>query len=86
MKDYDLAIPFHGIWLDAPTTVLEQRVAGRRNDASDADLDVLAMQLGRDVGAMSWAVVDASADADQVAAQIYDRVAVNHEQVARTDR
>ena len=82
----DLAVPFQGIWLDAPTTVLKQRVAGRRNDASDADLDVLARQLERDIGPMSWLVIDASRNADQVATQISDVVAIHHEEVTRLDR
>ncbi|MGI9419246.1 MAG: AAA family ATPase, partial [Geminicoccaceae bacterium] len=82
----DLAVPFQGIWLDAPTTVLELRVARRRNDASDADLDVLASQLERDIGSMSWAVFDASVEADLIAAQIHEHVAVNDDLVDRSDR
>ncbi len=73
----DLAVPFQGIWLDAPTAVLEQRVARRRNDASDADLDVLASQLERDIGSMSWAIFDASGEADLIAAEIHEHVAVD---------
>ncbi len=82
----DLAVPFQGIWLDAPTAVLEQRVARRRNDASDADLDVLASQLERDIGSMSWAIFDASGEADLIAAEIHEHVAVNGDLVDRSDR
>ncbi|MGI9492005.1 MAG: AAA family ATPase [Geminicoccaceae bacterium] len=70
----DLATPFHGIWLDAPTPVLEQRVARRRNDASDANLNVLARQLERDIGSMSWLVIDASGSAEQLAMNVQTRV------------
>jgi aminoglycoside phosphotransferase family enzyme/predicted kinase len=53
------AVPFHGLWLDAPAEVLEARVAGRKRDASDADLAVLRGQLVRDPGPMGWTVLDA---------------------------
>lgn len=53
--------PFHGAWLDAPTPVLEARVAARRGDASDATVEVLHGQMARlaqsEVG---WPRVDAT--------------------------
>ncbi len=82
----DLAIPFQGIWLDAPKEALEARIARRKGDASDADLKVLARQRERDIGAISWALVDASGEADRIAVQIRERVIVHHEQGARSDR
>jgi aminoglycoside phosphotransferase family enzyme/predicted kinase len=59
--------PFHGFWLDAPAGVLERRVAGRRGDASDADVEVLRAQLARDAGPMSWPVLDAARPVETIA-------------------
>jgi aminoglycoside phosphotransferase family enzyme/predicted kinase len=59
--------PFHGLWLDAPAAVLEARVAARSGDASDADVAVLRSQLTRDLGAMTWRVLDASPPAEATA-------------------
>lgn len=55
-------VPFAGVWLDAPHEVLKARVAARTDDASDADLRVLAMQIGQDPGDLSWTRVDAQGD------------------------
>jgi predicted kinase len=54
--------PFEGVWLDAPREVLQARVSARANDASDADLRVLAMQLNQDPGHLSWTRIDAQGD------------------------
>jgi predicted kinase len=40
-------VPFEGVWLDAPGTMLEARVAERIGDASDATLEVLQDQIER---------------------------------------
>lgn len=56
------AAPFAGAWLQAPPEVLKARVAARADDASDADLRVLAMQLGQDPGELSWARINAEGD------------------------
>jgi aminoglycoside phosphotransferase family enzyme/predicted kinase len=47
-------VAFEGLWLEASPEVLAQRLAGRRNDASDADGAVLAEQLRRDPGEITW--------------------------------
>jgi len=60
--------PFEGIWLDAPSAVLQARVAARRGDASDADAAVLQSQLARDTGPMTWRRLDAAHPAETVAA------------------
>lgn len=70
-----LTVPFQGIWLDAPQQLLEHRIRGRTGDASDADVGVLAMQRDRDVGAMNWAVINASGDAKGVALKIQSLIA-----------
>ncbi|HLJ64370.1 MAG TPA: AAA family ATPase [Stellaceae bacterium] len=55
-------IPFTGLWLDAPATILARRVSERQNDASDADLAVLETQLHRDAGDVEWHHLDAATD------------------------
>lgn len=52
--------PFHGIWLDADPDVLRTRVAGRRNDASDADVAVLEQQLGNLASPPGWYRINAA--------------------------
>ena len=53
-------VPFLGFWLQAPREVLAARIAGRRDDVSDATLAVLDDQLARDPGPLDWAPIDAS--------------------------
>jgi uncharacterized protein len=50
--------PFLGIWLQAPLAVLEQRVAARTGDASDATVGVLRRSAQGDPGAGDWLAVD----------------------------
>jgi predicted kinase len=57
-------VSFLGVWLAAPLSVLEARVAARQGDASDADVDVLRRAAKDDPGAGSWLAVDAT-DAGQ---------------------
>lgn len=52
--------PFVGLWLDAPTDVLRQRVHDRPKGVSDADLNVLEAQLHRDAGKIDWIRLDSS--------------------------
>jgi uncharacterized protein len=54
-----LQVQFLGIWLEAPQPVMRDRVAQRRNDASDATVDVVDQQLARDAGQISWARIAA---------------------------
>lgn len=62
----DLGMPFHGIWLDASRSILEDRVGTRRGDLSDATIEVLAKQLERNIGAKTWTIIDAGSTAEQV--------------------
>ena len=64
---HEAGVAFHGLWLDAPVEVLEQRVGARHGDASDADRRVVEMQLGYDTGDITWARLDASGCVHQVA-------------------
>lgn len=53
-------VPFLGIWLIAPRGLLEQRVATRTGDASDATVSVLRAAVRNDPGPAGWHAVDAS--------------------------
>ena len=57
-------VPFLGIWLSAPRGLLEQRVATRTGDASDATVGVLRAAVRNDPGPAGWHAVDASGGAD----------------------
>ncbi len=64
---------FLGVWLDAPLGVLERRVAGRRGDASDADVAVLREAARAAARPDDWLVVDAT-DAEWALAQVTSRL------------
>jgi predicted kinase len=68
-------VPFVGVWLQAPEAVLEARVAGRRGDASDADLEVVRAQRAMATGEVTWQRIDASSSVEVVAAQVLDGTA-----------
>lgn len=57
-----LGVSFVGLWLEAPTEILRERVAARRNDASDADVHVVARQADYDLGDIAWTKIAASGD------------------------
>jgi predicted kinase len=59
-------VPFVGIWLDAPESVLVARTERRRLDASDADATVIRAQLAQTTGAITWHRLDASWQPDEV--------------------
>lgn len=56
---------FVGLWLTADPKTLRNRVATRRNDASDADVSVVNQQISQSPGKISWAHLDASVDIDR---------------------
>ena len=62
--------PFAGFWLEGRAAVLEQRVAARRGDASDATPAVLKSQIGYDTGPITWNRVDAGRPAAAVTADL----------------
>lgn len=62
----DAGMPFLGIWLSAPQPVLEQRIAARAGDASDATVAVLRAAVRADPGAQAWQPIDASDQASEV--------------------
>lgn len=59
------AVPFRGIWLDAPYATLVDRADSRVVDASDADKGVIDLQRGEELGQIAWDRLD-STDPDLV--------------------
>lgn len=60
---------FIGLWLEAPYEQKVRRVADRRNDVSDATVEVVARQATYDTGVVAWSRVDAGRTADATLAQ-----------------
>ena len=56
----DCGVATSALWLEAPADQLARRIAARRDDISDADLEVLDHQLASDLGAMRWPSIDGS--------------------------
>jgi hypothetical protein len=54
------SVPFLGLWLEAPESVLIKRTDERRDDASDADAMVVRMQRSQETGEIGWIRLDAS--------------------------
>jgi aminoglycoside phosphotransferase family enzyme/predicted kinase len=64
-------VPFLGIWLAAPTSLLKLRVTGRNNaDASDATVAVVANQARESIGELTWHRVDASQNLEGVKKEV----------------
>jgi uncharacterized protein len=57
-------VPFTGLWLEAPAETVRARIAGRRDDASDASAEILGRQLADNPGALDWIGIDAGGDRD----------------------
>ena len=68
------SVPFVGLWLEAPESVLIARTERRRNDPSDADANVIRMQSGQGAGEIGWCRIDASLAAPSVLSRATDRV------------
>ena len=68
-------VPFVGLWLDAPESVLAERLARRGADASDADAAVMRAQLAQGAGDVRWTGIPAVGGAGDVvrhAAEVID--------------
>jgi uncharacterized protein len=61
-------VPFSGLWLEAPTNLLEDRILDRRNDASDASAQILHAQLRQVENPRDWNVIDAGGKPEQTLA------------------
>jgi uncharacterized protein len=63
-----VAVPFIGIWLQAPLHVLEGRINARGADASDATVAILRRAAAEDPGALQWLAIDARESEAAIAA------------------
>ncbi|MDL2398325.1 AAA family ATPase [Rhizobium mayense] len=68
-------IQFDGLWLDADPALLWQRVSGRQSSPSDANVEVLEMQLARRSSNMTWHKIDAHQDVKVICREILARSA-----------
>jgi aminoglycoside phosphotransferase family enzyme/predicted kinase len=60
-------VPFLGLWLTAPTDLLQARLTGRTGDASDATVAVLQSAAEHDRGGGDWLTIDARDGAQALA-------------------
>jgi aminoglycoside phosphotransferase family enzyme/predicted kinase len=67
-------VPFIGVWLDAPESVLVARTEQRRGDASDADAAVVRQQKAQDTGPIHWHRIDASGSSNSALSAAMDRI------------
>ena len=58
----EAGVSFVGLWLDAPTAVLVERVRTRVGDASDATEDVVRKQVKYDLGLVRWHRLDTTGE------------------------
>ncbi|WP_244465987.1 bifunctional aminoglycoside phosphotransferase/ATP-binding protein [Hyphomicrobium sp. GJ21] len=68
-------VSFTGIWLDAPTDVLLERVDARRNDVSDATTEVVRLQAMRQREPTSWIEIAALGEPSEIAARVMRAIA-----------
>jgi len=67
-------VPFSGLWLEAPETVLKARIDARRNDVSDATAAVLEAQLKEETGPIAWSPVKAGDGLEAILAEALARI------------
>jgi len=56
----EFEVPFDGFWLEADPEIMAARVTKRTGNASDADAEVVKMQLSYDLGDINWNRIDSS--------------------------
>jgi len=64
--------PFIALWLTAPQPTLEQRVAARTGDASDATVAVVRAQIASTAQPTGWIKIDASTGPEATAAAAHE--------------
>ncbi len=72
-------VRFAGLWLYAPYTLLENRVLNRRDDASDATVQVLNRQLEEDCGDVHWVRIPSDGSKEQVKERVAAYLSGFHE-------
>lgn len=64
-------VPFAGVWLEAPESVLIARLEGRGPDVSDADRDVIRKQLAGGLDGRYWHRLDASGTPKPICDEVF---------------
>ena len=70
-------VPFAGLWLDVDEATALARVGTRRGDASDADVTVVRLQRGFDLGTIDWTRLDANGPPETVLAAARGRLGLD---------
>ena len=65
----EMDVPFDGFWLSASPEIMQARVTTRKKNASDADAEVVRMQLDYDLGDIAWHKIDSSGSREETDAQ-----------------
>lgn len=68
---------FTGLWLEAPASMMIERIAARRADVSDATPGVLQEQLSYDLGSQQFSIVEAGRPLDEVVRSCLDIASEN---------
>ena len=68
-------VPFYGFWLQVDKSVMEARITGRTNDASDATIDVLHAQLARQpVIDTNWTKINANGSVLEITDELLNQI------------
>jgi predicted kinase len=59
------SLPFHGLWLEAGSDALIERVEKRTDNASDATAAIVRQQLTYDLGTVTWTNINAPGEPDR---------------------
>jgi uncharacterized protein len=68
-------VRFAGLFLVADVATRMRRVGRRERDASDATPEIAGLQEKYDIGALDWAIIDASGTSEQTVQQCQSRIA-----------
>ncbi len=71
----EAGVPFHGVWLDAPVGTAAARIESRRDNPSDATVEVLHRQLQHDPGTVAWYKIDAGRTVSAIVADALASIA-----------
>jgi hypothetical protein len=73
----EMTVPFDGLWLEADPQTMQNRVEARTNNASDADAEVVKIQLAYDLGEISWNRIDSSGAREQTDALVHTAIGLD---------
>jgi len=64
----EFEVPFAGLWLEVAPEIMTTRVTKRTKNASDADAEVVRMQLRYDLGNIAWTKIESSGSREHTTA------------------